>query len=76
MNQYFENIDLLQNTLLPYFKDEYPLKSLNKKFYKLNYEKYNTHLQPHGILEEYYNKNKTIKEKTNYKPSLGHNQRE
>ena len=40
---YFENIQLLQNTLLKYFSDEYPLKLLNKKFSTLNYEKYNTH---------------------------------
>jgi antitoxin component YwqK of YwqJK toxin-antitoxin module len=55
-NSYFENIDLLQNTLLPYFSEEEPLKSINKKFYKLNYEKYLTHLQPHGLTEFYLDK--------------------
>jgi hypothetical protein len=37
---YFENIPLLQNTLVPYFCEPEPLKSINKVFFKLNYEKY------------------------------------
>jgi len=49
MDKYFINTVLLQNTLLPYFCEEEPLKFINKLFYKLNYEKYNTHLQPHGF---------------------------
>ncbi len=57
---YFGNTILLQNTLLPYFCNEYPLISLNKKFSTLNYKKYNTHLQPHGILETYNSKTKLI----------------
>jgi antitoxin component YwqK of YwqJK toxin-antitoxin module len=73
---YFQNKDLLQNTLLPYFSEEEPLKSLNKQLYKLNYEKYNTHLQPHGIVENYYSYSSAqspdyngdkIKERTSYK---------
>ena len=51
MHAYFNIIVLLQNTLLPYFCDEIPLISINKKFYNLNYEKYNIRLQPHGIVE-------------------------
>jgi antitoxin component YwqK of YwqJK toxin-antitoxin module len=50
MDKYFSSIDLLQNTLLPYFCEAEPLKSINKKFYELNYKKYNIHLQPHGII--------------------------
>ena len=57
---YFENTQVLENTLLPYFYDEYPLISLNKAFSKLNYEKYNTHLQPHGLWESYDFKTKLI----------------
>jgi hypothetical protein len=60
MDKYFGSIQLLQNTLLPYFCDGEPLKSINKKFYKLNYEKYNTHLQPHGVIESYDKETKTI----------------
>jgi antitoxin component YwqK of YwqJK toxin-antitoxin module len=67
MDNYFTNTDLLQNTLLPYFCVEEPMKFVNKMFYKLNYEKYNTHLQPHGIIEMYYKDIKTIQEKYNYK---------
>jgi len=39
-NKYFENLPLLQSTLLAYFCDEESLKLVNKVFYKLNYEKY------------------------------------
>ncbi len=67
MKKYFENIRLIENTLLPYFSDEYPLISLNKQFSKLNYEKYNIHLQPHGILEIYSHKSKLILEKVTYR---------
>ncbi len=38
--KYFNNTILLQNTLLPYFCNEYPLIFINKQFQKLNYEKY------------------------------------
>lgn len=65
--QYFENIPLLQNTLLTYFNTEEDLKILNKQFKNLDYEKYNTHIQPHGILEIYYIKTKTIEERITYK---------
>jgi len=58
---YFENIPLLQNTLLLYFDTENPLNLINKQFRKLNYEKYLTHRQPHGIFKSYYNNGK-IKE--------------
>ncbi len=58
MEKYFENIQLLENTLLPYFCEEYPLKLINKKFNILNHEKYNTYIQPHGIHETYRVKNK------------------
>jgi hypothetical protein len=44
MDKYFGNAELLQNTLLSYFCNEEPLKLVNKKFYGLNYEKYNTHI--------------------------------
>ncbi len=47
---YFENTILLQNTLLSYFCDKYPLKILNKQFNILIYEKYNALLKTHGIL--------------------------
>ncbi len=56
---YFNDILLLQNTLLPYFCNEYPLISLNKGFSKLNYEKYNTHIQPHGIVNTHDPEDKT-----------------
>ncbi len=49
MNIYFSNKELLENTLLKYFYNELPLKLLNKKFSTLNYENFNTHLQPHGV---------------------------
>jgi hypothetical protein len=61
MEKYFGNVQLLQSTLLPYFCNEQPLKLVNKQFYRLNYEKYNTHYQPHGILEIYYLETQTIK---------------
>ncbi len=79
MDKYFNDIFLLQNTLLPYFYDQYPLISLNRKFYKLDYEKYNTHLQPHGTVTIYYpmiiathteQKGKIIDEMKNYKNGL------
>ena len=70
LEKYFNNTQLLQNTLLPYFNSPYPLVSLNKKFSKLNYEKYNTHIQPHGTLETYDFVTKTILEKINYKNGI------
>ncbi len=70
MNIYFNNVDLLQNTLLSYFYEEYQLISLNKKFSELNYEKYNTHIQPHGILESYNLNTKLLYDKANYKNSM------
>jgi len=66
MDKYFGNVHLLQNTLLPYFCDEEPLKLINKIFYKLNYEKYLTHLQPHGIIEIYRDDGK-LQERKSYK---------
>jgi len=63
---YFENILLLQNILLPYFCEKEPLKFIYEFFYKLNYEKYLTHLQPHGIIETYYKDTKTIEERKTY----------
>lgn len=70
MEKYFNNTQLLQNTLLPYFHHPYPLKLLNKKFNTLNYEKYNTNLQPHGILETYNPKTKLILERETYKNGI------
>jgi len=67
MHKYFGNTDLLQNTLLPYFCEEEPLKLLNKLFWKLDYEKYNTHIQPHGIKETYYVETKIIEYRKTYK---------
>jgi antitoxin component YwqK of YwqJK toxin-antitoxin module len=72
MDKYFGNSELLQNTLLPYFCDEEPLKLINKLFYKLNYEKYNTHIQPHGIDETYYENIKILKIRKNCKNSKLH----
>lgn len=66
-NTYLKNTHLLQNTLLPYFCDEYPLVSLNKLFSNLNYERYNTHTQPHGIIETYNLKTKNIEKRENYR---------
>jgi antitoxin component YwqK of YwqJK toxin-antitoxin module len=66
MEKYFNNSELLQNTLLLYFCDEKLLKLINKLFYKLNYEKYLIHTQPHGIVETYY-ENSKIKERKTYK---------
>jgi hypothetical protein len=39
-NNYFQNLPLLENTLLSYFEEDKPLKNINKQFTKLNYEKY------------------------------------
>jgi antitoxin component YwqK of YwqJK toxin-antitoxin module len=64
--QYFQNTDLLQNTLLSYFSTEETLKSINKQFREFNYEKYNTHLQPHGLKITYYPNTETIDEKITY----------
>jgi len=66
-DQYFNSTDLLQNTLLPYFCDEESLKLVNKIFYGLNYEKYNTHLKPHGIVKTYYSDNKKTFDTKTYK---------
>jgi len=66
MDKYFNNSELLQNTLLHYFCDEILLKPINKKFSELNYEKYNTHIQPHGIFETYY-ENAKIKVRKTFK---------
>ncbi len=71
MDIYFNNTQLLQNTLLSYFDIPLPLVSLNKRFSNLNYEKYNTHIQPHGIIESYHIKTKNIYQKIDYKPSSG-----
>jgi antitoxin component YwqK of YwqJK toxin-antitoxin module len=67
MDLYFQNISLLENTLLPYFCDDIILKCINKVFSGLNYEKYNTHLQFHGSLETYYIETKTIEERNTYR---------
>jgi len=67
MEKYFENMCLLQNILLPYFCNAEPLKLINKKFYGLNYKKYNTHIQPHGILETYHKNSKTLEDRITYK---------
>ncbi len=67
MEIYFGNIQVLQNTLFPYFCNPYPLISLNKKLSTLNYEKYNTHLQPHGTTTTYYPETKIIESTKNYK---------
>jgi antitoxin component YwqK of YwqJK toxin-antitoxin module len=66
-NSYFENIPLLQNTLLTYFKEEEPLKNINKQFSELNYEKYNTHIQPHGTEIVYFPGTRIIRAKKTYK---------
>jgi antitoxin component YwqK of YwqJK toxin-antitoxin module len=69
MNVYFNNTILLENTLLPYFCDPNPLILLNRKFSQLNYKKYNTHIQPHGLIETYHRKTKMLQDKYNYKNS-------
>jgi len=66
MHIYFQNKYLIHNTLLPYFRDEYPLKFVNKEFYRLNHEKYNTHIQPHGIIVTYHQDSKNVKERKTY----------
>jgi len=66
ISEYFQNTDLLQNTLLPYFYEDKLLKLINKKFSKLNYEKYNTHPQPHGIINIYYKNSNIIHKKMTY----------
>jgi len=66
MDKYFGNSILLQNTLLPYFCDGTFLKPVNKLLNRLDYEKYNTHLQPHGLFETYYKNTKLIKEQKIY----------
>jgi len=67
MDKYFGNIDLLQNTLLPYFCNDESLKLINKLFSKLNYKKFSTYLQPHGIFEFYHYKTKRLIGKETYK---------
>ena len=67
MEKYFNNTQLLQNTLLPYFCEPESLKSINKKFYKLNYEKYNTYIQPHGVVETYNSDTNILEERITYK---------
>jgi antitoxin component YwqK of YwqJK toxin-antitoxin module len=67
MDKYFKNKELIQNTLLPYFCDETTLRGVNKLFSKLDYEKYNTHIQPHGIIETYYKNTKLLKLRETYK---------
>jgi len=69
-NLYFENMSLLQNTLLTYFNTSEPLKNINKQFHQLEYEKYNTHMQPHGIVETYYPETKTIQKRETYKNGI------
>jgi len=64
--QYFQNVPLLENTLLTYFDEEEPLKNINKQFQNLNYEKYNTHIEPHGVKISYYPDTKIIEEKVTY----------
>jgi len=49
------------------FCDEESLKPINKLFLKLNYEKYNTHIQPHGLIETYYLKTKKVESRKTYK---------
>jgi antitoxin component YwqK of YwqJK toxin-antitoxin module len=67
-NQYFQNIPLLQNTLLSYFSTQESLGKINKKFYGLDYEKYLTHIQPHGLKITYYDEDKKpIYERETYK---------
>jgi antitoxin component YwqK of YwqJK toxin-antitoxin module len=65
-NNYFQNIPLLQNTLLTYFSTEQELKNINKQFQNLEYEKYLTPIEPHGIETTYYPDSKMIEEKTTY----------
>jgi antitoxin component YwqK of YwqJK toxin-antitoxin module len=62
MDKYFNNSDLLQSTLLPYFNAKNPLKLINKKFDGLNYQKYLTHIpfQPHGIFKGHISKDKLV----------------
>jgi len=67
MEKYFNDILILQNTLLPYFCEAEPLKYLNKQFLKLNYEKYNTYIQPHGIVETCDLKTKMMRDSKTYK---------
>jgi len=67
MEKYFGNSILLQNTLLPYFCDENPLKLINKLFSTLNYEKYNTHIKPHGIFETFYQDRKIVEKRDFWK---------
>jgi len=69
-NNYFQNIPLFENTLLTYFSEEEPLKNINKQFQNLEYEKYNTHSEPHGIKITYYSDTKTIDEKSTYKNGI------
>jgi len=64
--KYFQNTDLLQNTLLTYFSTEEELKNINKQFQNLNYEKYNTHIQPHGIKETYIPNTDILETKKTY----------
>jgi len=70
--KYFENIPLLQNTLLSYFCEPESLKYINKQFFELNYEKYNTHIKPHSIIVTYYPDTKIIKERKTYKNGVQH----
>jgi antitoxin component YwqK of YwqJK toxin-antitoxin module len=64
--QYFQNVPLLQNTLLTYFSTAEELKNINKQFQTLEYDKYITPSQPHGVKVNYY-PNSQLKERINYK---------
>jgi antitoxin component YwqK of YwqJK toxin-antitoxin module len=66
MVKYFNNRVLLENTLLPYFCNTESLNLINRLFSKLNYEKYLTYLQPHGIVETYCPNTKFIIQRVNY----------
>jgi antitoxin component YwqK of YwqJK toxin-antitoxin module len=70
INQYFNNSILLQNTLLPFFNTSNPLKYINKQFQNFDYKKYNTHIQPDGILETYHSKSKKLLERKRYENGI------
>jgi len=65
INPYFQNADLLQSTLLPYFSSKAPLITINNQFNNLQYQKYTTH----QIKETFYD-NKQLHTRSSLKNNV------
>lgn len=58
--------DILQFQILPFLDPACDLKLVNKKFNNIDFEKYCTLIQPHGIVEEYHWKTKNMLTRYSY----------